>query len=198
MRFLHFYFYKRLSTNKIFQKSNIILGCSRHPNFVNPFEYGKSFYNQSFPKRIGTLTPLNPRFLDMLKQAGRNRVKADYRDCELNPGPETLGRPFLINLMDKRTEIMKLAYIRTGFTVRQYLYISQQEPPGPKMFENFRQFVLVHFLFQYLFHGLFCFCKTGTIPAIMFSFPEYPRVLPPHSAPLFSSSKPLKIEKYYI
>ena len=73
----------------------------------------------------------------MLKKAGPNRVKADYKDCELNPGPETLGRPFLFNLMDKRTEIMKLAYIRTGFTVRQYFYISQQEPPGPKMFENF-------------------------------------------------------------
>ena len=73
----------------------------------------------------------------MLKKAGPNRVKADYKDCELNPGPETLGRPFLINVMDKRTEIMKLAYIRTGFTVRQYLYISQQEPPGPIMFENF-------------------------------------------------------------
>ena len=64
-------------------------------------------------------------------------VEADYKDCELNPGPETLGRPFLFNLMDKRTEIMKLAYIRTGFTVRQYFYISQQEPDEPKMFENF-------------------------------------------------------------
>ena len=73
----------------------------------------------------------------MLKKAGPNRVKADYKDCELNPGPETLGRPFFINLMDKRTEIMKLAYIRTGFTVRQYFYISQQEPDEPKMFENF-------------------------------------------------------------
>ena len=161
---------------------------SRHPNFMNPFEFVKSFYNQSFPKRIGTLTPPNPWFLDMLKQAGLNRVNANYKDCELNSGPETLGRPFLINLMDKRTEIMKLAYVRTGFTVRQYFYISQQEPDEPKIFENFCQFVLVHFLFQYLFVR---FYKTGAIPPIMFSFPEYPRVLPPHSAPLFSSSKPL-------
>ena len=55
----------------------------------------------------------------------------------MNPVPETLGRPFLINLMDKRTEIMKLAYARTGFTVRQYFYISQQEPDEPKMLEIF-------------------------------------------------------------
>ena len=163
---------------------------SRHPNFMNPFEFVKFFYNQSFPKRIGTLTPPNPWFLDMLKQAGSNRVNADYKDCELNPGPETLGRPFLINLMDKRTEIMKLAYVRTGFTVRQYFYISQQEPDEPKMLEIFCQFVLVHLLFQYLFVR---FYKTGATPPIMLSFPEYPRVLPPHSTPLFSSSKPLKM-----
>ena len=118
-------------------ESKHFLECSGHQNFMNPSVNSKSFLGKSFSKKIGTLTPLNPRFLDMLKKAGPNRVKADYKDCELNPGPETLGRPFLINLMDKRTEIMKLAYIRTGFTVRQYFYISQQEPDEPKMFENF-------------------------------------------------------------
>ena len=40
-----------------FQKSNIILKGSRHLNFMNPFEYGKSFHNKSFPKIIGTSTP---------------------------------------------------------------------------------------------------------------------------------------------
>ena len=37
------------------QLSNIILEGSRHPNFMNRFEYGKSFHKKSFPKRIGTL-----------------------------------------------------------------------------------------------------------------------------------------------
>ena len=32
---------KCLLTNKTFQKSNIIFDGSRHPNFMNPFEYGK-------------------------------------------------------------------------------------------------------------------------------------------------------------
>ena len=42
-------------------KSNIILEGSRHPNFMNLFEYGKLFHNKSFPKRIETLTPPNPK-----------------------------------------------------------------------------------------------------------------------------------------
>ena len=54
------YWVKRLSTIKKFQKSNIILEGSRHPNFMNPFEYGKTLHNKSFTKRIGTLTPPNP------------------------------------------------------------------------------------------------------------------------------------------
>ena len=29
-------------------KANIILEGSRHPNFMYPFEYGKSFHNKSF------------------------------------------------------------------------------------------------------------------------------------------------------
>ena len=40
---------KRLLTNKTFQKSNIILESSWHPNFMYPFEYGKSFHNKSYP-----------------------------------------------------------------------------------------------------------------------------------------------------
>ena len=52
---------KRLSTNKKIKKSNIILEVSRHPKFMNPFEYGESFHKKSFPKRIGTLTPFNPK-----------------------------------------------------------------------------------------------------------------------------------------
>ena len=49
-------------TKKI-EKSNIILEGSRHPTLMNPFEYGKSFHNKLFPKRIGTLTPPNPKIL---------------------------------------------------------------------------------------------------------------------------------------
>ena len=33
---------KRLSTNQKIKKSNIILEGSRHPKFINPFEYGQS------------------------------------------------------------------------------------------------------------------------------------------------------------
>ena len=43
---------KHLSINKIFQNSNIVLEGSRHPNFMNTFEYGKSFHNESFPKKL--------------------------------------------------------------------------------------------------------------------------------------------------
>ena len=57
---------KRLLANKKCQKSNIILEGSRYPNIIHPFEYGKSFHNKSFLKRIEALTPPN-RFLDMLK-----------------------------------------------------------------------------------------------------------------------------------
>ena len=39
--------------------SNTIFEGSRHPNFMNPFEYVKSFHNKSFPTRIGTLTQPN-------------------------------------------------------------------------------------------------------------------------------------------
>ena len=43
-------------------KSNIVLeGGSGHPNFMNPYEYGKSFLRKLFPKRIGTLTPPRPK-----------------------------------------------------------------------------------------------------------------------------------------
>ena len=55
------YWVKRLSTIKNFQKSNIFLEGSRHPKFMNHFEYGESFHKKSFPKRIGTLTPFNPK-----------------------------------------------------------------------------------------------------------------------------------------
>ena len=56
---------------------------------MNPFEYGKSFHNKSYPKRIVTLTQQNPRIfrggtmfpppppqsLDTLKEARVNRVE---------------------------------------------------------------------------------------------------------------------------
>ena len=45
------------------QKANIILEGSRHQKFMNSFEYGQSFIGKSFPKRIGTLTPPNPKIL---------------------------------------------------------------------------------------------------------------------------------------
>ena len=37
------------------------LGASVHPNFMNPFEYGKSFHDYFFPKRFGTLTQTKPK-----------------------------------------------------------------------------------------------------------------------------------------
>ena len=46
---------KRLSADKNFQKSNIILEGSRHPHFMNPLEY------KLFPKRFGTLTQTKPQ-----------------------------------------------------------------------------------------------------------------------------------------
>ena len=52
---------KCLFEEQKFQKSNIFLEGSGHPNFMNPFEYGKSFLGKSFPKKIGTLTPPNPK-----------------------------------------------------------------------------------------------------------------------------------------
>ena len=52
---------KRLSSYKIFQKSNIIFEGSRHPNLLNHSKYDKSFHNKSFPKRIETPTPPNPK-----------------------------------------------------------------------------------------------------------------------------------------
>ena len=52
---------KGLLTYKIIQKSDIIFEGSRHPNIMNPFEYGKSFHNKSYPKRIGTFIPPSPK-----------------------------------------------------------------------------------------------------------------------------------------
>ena len=39
-------------TNKNFEKSNIIWEGSRHPNIMNPFDYGQSFIGKSFPKEL--------------------------------------------------------------------------------------------------------------------------------------------------
>ena len=47
-------------TKKSF-KSETLLEGSGHPNFMNPFEYGKLLKGKSFLKRIGTLTPPNPK-----------------------------------------------------------------------------------------------------------------------------------------
>ena len=52
---------KRLFGEQKFQKSNIFLEGSGHQNFMNPFVYGKSFLGKSFSKKIGTLTPPNPK-----------------------------------------------------------------------------------------------------------------------------------------
>ena len=49
---------KRLFDGLKFQKSNIFLEGSWHPNFMNPFEYGKSCLGKSFPTRIGSKTHL--------------------------------------------------------------------------------------------------------------------------------------------
>ena len=39
---------------------NSSVGGSGQPNFMNPFEYGKSFLGKLFPKRFGTLTETKP------------------------------------------------------------------------------------------------------------------------------------------
>ena len=52
---------KRLFGEQKFQKSKTFLEGSGHPNFMNPFVYGKSLLGKSFPKRIGTLTLPNPK-----------------------------------------------------------------------------------------------------------------------------------------
>ena len=46
---------------------------------MNPFVYGKSLPNKSSPKIIGTLTPLHPWLIVMLKFAGANRVKKTFQ-----------------------------------------------------------------------------------------------------------------------
>ena len=51
---------KRLSDKQKLHKSKTFLEGSGHPNFMNPFEYGKSLPYKSFPKWIGTVTPTNP------------------------------------------------------------------------------------------------------------------------------------------
>ena len=63
---------------------------SGHPNFMNPFVYGKSLLGKSFPKRIGTLTLPNPKIFrgghnvppsripDISKLAGPDRVKISF------------------------------------------------------------------------------------------------------------------------
>ena len=51
---------------------------------MDPFEYGKSFHNKSYPKRIGTLSPPDPK-IDTLKLAGPNRVNtASFPRLRLN------------------------------------------------------------------------------------------------------------------
>ena len=59
---------------KIFKSKKKSEG-SWHTNYMNPFVYGKSLPNKSSPKIIGTLTPLHPWLIVMLKFAGANRVK---------------------------------------------------------------------------------------------------------------------------
>ena len=44
-------------------KSKVFLEGSGHPKFMNPFEYDKSLKDKSFSKRIGALTPPNPKIL---------------------------------------------------------------------------------------------------------------------------------------
>ena len=41
-------------------KSQLFLGGSGHPNFMNPFEYGKSFLDKLFTNRFGTITQTKP------------------------------------------------------------------------------------------------------------------------------------------
>ena len=52
---------RRLATSKNLQRSNVIFEGSRHPSFINHFEYGQSFFVKSFPKRFGTLSPRNSK-----------------------------------------------------------------------------------------------------------------------------------------
>ena len=45
---------------KIRKVNHFFGGGSGHPNFMNPFEYGKTFIDKLFPKRFGTLTQTKP------------------------------------------------------------------------------------------------------------------------------------------
>ena len=42
---------------------------------MKPFEYGQLYIGKSFPKRIGTLTPPNPKIFRYTQIAGCNRVR---------------------------------------------------------------------------------------------------------------------------
>ena len=54
---------KGLFEEQKFQKPKTFWEGSGHPNFMNAFVYGKSLLGKSFPKRIGTLSPPNPKIL---------------------------------------------------------------------------------------------------------------------------------------
>ena len=109
---------KCLSTNKKFQKSNIILEGFRHPNFMNPFEYGQSFIGQSFPKRFGT-NPTQPQDI----QGGHNVPSVGLQICS--------NRPVLIGL-SKTSWIQRIDEVFTRHGIFQMFYTS--EIPNPFQF----------------------------------------------------------------
>ena len=63
---------KRLFDEQKFQKLNIILEGSWHPNFMNPFEYGKSFLDKFFPKRCGQQLGIFQYHFQVVQFAGEN------------------------------------------------------------------------------------------------------------------------------
>ena len=60
----------------------IFWGSSGHSNFMNPFEYGKSFLDRLFPKRFGTLTETKPK----IHRGGRYAPPLVFRYAQIGRG----------------------------------------------------------------------------------------------------------------
>ena len=91
---------------------------SGHPNFMNPFVYGKSLLGKSFPKRIGTLTLPNPKI---------------FRGGTMCPPPRSLirqNRPGRIGLRDLR-EALKT--IQPFFSVKGESSLNPPDVFGKKI-----------------------------------------------------------------
>ena len=76
------------------------------PNSMNPFEYGKSFHNKSFPKRIGTPTFPTTRY------------------AQIGPGQLGLKDPWGINNIESKTQSMDRKIRIFVLSYNRWIYIS--------------------------------------------------------------------------